>query len=1047
MSGQGRPRVNRYFAARFFATCCGALLAICIAQTAPAAPPRQGVPVPPMMEDAELADVCFVDAQRGWAVGDRGVIWHTADGGRRWQLQFSGVDCRLESIDFLDAENGWAAGTTYTPYLHATRGVLLITHDGGRTWMPDQTAALPGLKHIKFFSGARGWAVGDGSALFPSGIFATDNGGRTWTPLSGVAQGGWLAGDFVDPVSGALAGRHGSLATVRRRGLEESGTPPLGLRGLRRLKLVAPLGGWLVGDGGLVLNTSDLGRTWQLPAADLPDGLAEQFDWQALDVRGEQVWIAGSPGTRVLHTPDAGRTWQSFATGQNLPLTNLTFVDPQHGWAVGTLGTILATSDGGRTWQRQHGGGTRAALLGFFGQPRNVPLELFARLSGNEGYLGVVQCLARQDLDAGGTAALATLSEQCHAALVAVGASGAETAWSFPLRQDGLALSAEQVLEGWNRVHDGRGAQHLEAHLVRQIRCWRPEVIVTLAASASGGDALATVLNQAVLRAVEQAADGTRFAEQTELAGLAPWKVTKVYGALPPGQMGTTNLTTSQLAPRLGRSLSDQAALARGLFDSSDVAPPAAQGFRLLVDHVPQGGGEHDFFSGIALSPGSDARRMLDAAPAKDIDALQRIAQRHRNVQAIVASSEKSAVGGVRLLAQIGDVARGLDDATAGEVLFELATSYRRTGRWELAAEILELLPSRYPNHRLTPAALVWLVQYYASGEAALRARRTPPLVADQPQAQPPAPEQTRTLGQVLPATDRPEARVNVIRAQSLVINGTAEVDRPARAAQFAKQLERMDTALHAEPRVQFPLAVVHRNQGLAQQADRYFLGLARSRSLDAWSLCAAAEQWLIEPKGLPQKGMVRVFRANARPKLDGNLDEAVWQRARPVTLSSPQRDDAEWPAVAMLAYDEEFLYVAIDCRRAEGCKYDAAEAARQRDADLSRRDRVDLFLDIDRDWTTCYRLSVDHRGWTADSCWGDPKWNPRWFVANRQSDTSWQVEAAIPLAELAPGKPAARDTWVLGVQRTVPSVGFQSWTLPASTAVTPEGFGYLIFE
>lgn len=1039
MAGQGRPRDIR-----FLGTCCGTLLAFVLAPTSSAAPRPQDQAVLPAMEDAELADVCFVDAQRGWAVGDRGVIWHTADGGRRWQLQPSGVDCRLESIDFLDAENGWVAGTTYTPRLHATRGVVLTTHDGGRTWTPDRTVALPGLKHIKFFSGAQGWVIGEGSALFPSGVFATDNGGRTWTPLAGATDAGWLAGDFVDPVSGALAGRRGSLATVRRRGLEESRTPALGLRGLRRLKLVAPLAGWLVGDGGLVLNTSDLGRTWQLPPGELPEGLAEQFDWRALDVRGDQAWIAGSPGTRVLHTPDAGHTWQSFATGQNLPLTNLTFVDPQHGWAVGALGTILATGDGGRTWQRQRGGGTRAALIGFFGQPRNVPLELFARLSGNEGYLGVVQCLTRQDLDTG-PAGLATLPERGHAAMVAVGASGAETAWCFPLRQEGLALSAEQIIEGWNRVHDGRGLPQLEAHLVRQIRCWRPEVVV--AAGASGDDPLANLLNQFVLRAVEQAADGTRFAEQTTLAGLAPWKVNKVYGCLPPGQLGTTNVTTSQLAPRLGRSLSDQAALAHDLIDSADFAPPTAQGFRLLIDHVPQGAGTQDFFSGIALSPGGEARRTLDSSPAQNIDALRRIAQRHRNVQTIVASSEQSSVDSVKLLAQIGDVARGLDDATAGDVLFELAASYRRTGRWELAAEILEQLPDRYPAHRLTPAALVWLVQYYASGEAAWRARRAPPWGVDRAPSRPPSPEQTRTLGQVLPGSDRPEAHVHVARAESLAIDGTAEVDRPARAAHFSKLLERMDTALHVEPRVQFPLAAAHRSQGLTQQAERYYLGLARSRSLDAWTACAAGEQWLNEPKGLPQKGLVRAPRADARPQLDGQLNDPIWQRARPMTLSSPQRDDSDWPAVAMLAYDDEFLYLAIECRRAEGCKYEPTEGARPRDANLVRRDRVDLFLDIDRDWTTCYRLSVDHRGWTADSCWGDSTWNPRWFVAADQSDDSWRIEAAIPLAELAPHKPVAHDAWVLGVQRTVPGVGFQSWTTPASTAVMPEGFGYLIFE
>ena len=32
--------------------------------------------------DARLSDLSFVDAQRGWAVGDRGGVWHTDNGGR-----------------------------------------------------------------------------------------------------------------------------------------------------------------------------------------------------------------------------------------------------------------------------------------------------------------------------------------------------------------------------------------------------------------------------------------------------------------------------------------------------------------------------------------------------------------------------------------------------------------------------------------------------------------------------------------------------------------------------------------------------------------------------------------------------------------------------------------------------------------------------------------------------------------------------------------------------------------------------------------------------
>ena len=34
-----------------------------------------------MRGDAELAAICFVGLQHGWAGGDRGTIWHPRDGG------------------------------------------------------------------------------------------------------------------------------------------------------------------------------------------------------------------------------------------------------------------------------------------------------------------------------------------------------------------------------------------------------------------------------------------------------------------------------------------------------------------------------------------------------------------------------------------------------------------------------------------------------------------------------------------------------------------------------------------------------------------------------------------------------------------------------------------------------------------------------------------------------------------------------------------------------------------------------------------------------
>src|SRR5688572_25158405 len=89
-----------------------------------------------MHADAELTSVFFLDADRGWAVGDRGVIWHTSDGGRSWKQQQSPTQCRLEAVQFLDGEIGWAVGGCTQPYTHLTEGVVLRTRDGGKSWSP-----------------------------------------------------------------------------------------------------------------------------------------------------------------------------------------------------------------------------------------------------------------------------------------------------------------------------------------------------------------------------------------------------------------------------------------------------------------------------------------------------------------------------------------------------------------------------------------------------------------------------------------------------------------------------------------------------------------------------------------------------------------------------------------------------------------------------------------------------------------------------------------------------------------------------------------------
>jgi hypothetical protein len=211
--------------------------------------------------------------------------------------------------------------------------------------------------------------------------------------------------------------------------------------------------------------------------------------------------------------------------------------------------------------------------------------------------------------------------------------------------------------------------------------------------------------------------------------------------------------------------------------------------------------------------------------------------------------------------------------------------------------------------------------------------------------------------------------------------------------------------------------------------------------------VCAEGEAWIAAPRGQPPKPVLHCPLAAAKPRLDGRLDDALWKQLTPVPLASAYHDDAQWPASVMMAHDDQFLYLAVTARQAPGAHYEPATGPRLRDADLSAHDRIDLFLDVDRDFVSYYHFAIDHRGWAAEDCWGDRTWNPTWFVAARSASGTWTAEAAIPLDQLTGRAPQPHEVWAIGIQRTVPGAGFQSWNTPAAVEVIPEGFGYLVFE
>ena len=95
-------------------------------------------------------------------------------------------------------------------------------------------------------------------------------------------------------------------------------------------------------------------------------------------------------------------------------------------------------------------------------------------------------------------------------------------------------------------------------------------------------------------------------------------------------------------------------------------------------------------------------------------------------------------------------------------------------------------------------------------------------------------------------------------------------------------------------------------------------------------------------------------------------------------------------------------------------------KSARTRDPDLSRRDRVELTIDTNRDYRTAFKFVIDHRGWVNESCAGSQGWDPEWYVAQSEDDSTWTVEVAIPLEQIAAHEPDQNTTWAMALKRKI---------------------------
>jgi photosystem II stability/assembly factor-like uncharacterized protein len=986
-------------------------------------------------DDAALHAVQFVDRDEGWAVGDAGVVWHTLDSGRNWERQSTGVRASLRGVHFLSPFVGWISGREELPH-GGSVGVLLYTSDGGVKWGRLLTNTLPGLNQVRFVNAHDGFVLGDSSDQFPTGLFLTKDGGRRWQPVKGPRCPAWRAAAFQDGQNGALVGAWGRLAKFRKEALGTAEVEALGGRTLRGVQMIANRA-FAVGQGGAVLFSTTSGARWGYADLKLPAEVLANLDFDGLHWAGDHVWAVGRPGSVLLHSADGGGSWHLVKTKQPLPLHGVYFLDENRGWVVGELGTILGTTDAGRTWKVQRRGGQRVAALFVHADSAGVPVDTAAVLGGEQGYLTAALQVVAPDPNSA-ELRQAAAGQRLAAAFRQVGGTSAEMLWQFPRPAHAARVGKEELLAGWNRLHGNRADRELLRQLVLALRMWRPDVVITdhPDAAVTGSPARALVA-EALHEALGRAADSKAFPEQIERLGLRPWRASKMYAAWHTKQGAEVVLDLTEPLPHLEATARDFAGPAAALLADKSAALPEQRYYRLVDSRLKDAVNHRHLMDGIVLAPGGVARRELAAVEELKPEVLKAIRAR-RAFERLTETPAGRLTDPARTLAQLGRGLAGLPEDQAAAAAFAVASRYASEGQWLLAREAFLLMVDRYPAHPLSADAYRWLIRYNTSSEARRRQELGQFLLVGRSDFVPIPASPADGLAGLSAIKDR---------RRLIYLSNREETRQWYRGSQeIGGRLAAFGPLYATDPSIQFCLHAARRRLGELEATQHWYAHFKGQQTEGPWHDAAAAELWLANRTGPPPKPVAWCRKTSLRPLLDGKFDDACWQNHPALALRNVAGETAkEYPTEARLAYDQDFLYLALRCRHPAGHQVPPVKV-RKRDDDLRPYDRVSLILDLDRDYSTYFHFQVDQRGCVYEDCWGDRTWDPRWFVAVRSDKTSWQIEAAIPMSELLGDRVLPGNVWAFNVVRILPGRGVQAWSAPAGVEPRPEGLGLLMF-
>jgi photosystem II stability/assembly factor-like uncharacterized protein len=258
------------------------------------------------MFHSEFADILhgigFVDARRGFAVGENGKILRTLDGGGHWEL-FNRTFKDYEDPIYKDLHfDGSAYAVAFADAEHgavAAEARLLRSADGGQQW---QRVPLPldgqALQQVRFVDARQGWAVGTGGHLLHS-----EDAGEHWsTATLGDGQTHLMDVSFADAAHGCAGGDFKLWCTqdAGRQWQEVELKLPKGMDasadvGITRIAM-RDEHGWFITRDGWIFASSDGGKHWApwMNVVAAAHGKLGGVELWGMALAGDRVWAVGA---------------------------------------------------------------------------------------------------------------------------------------------------------------------------------------------------------------------------------------------------------------------------------------------------------------------------------------------------------------------------------------------------------------------------------------------------------------------------------------------------------------------------------------------------------------------------------------------------------------------------------------------------------------------------------------------------------------------------------------------------------------------------------